>query len=28
VPLGALGAWNLFTTEREATHAGAPEGRS
>ena len=26
VPLGALGAWNLFTTEREA--AGAPEGRS
>ena len=28
VPLGALGAWNLFTTEREAAHAGAPEGRS
>ncbi len=28
VPLGALGAWNLFTTEREVAHAGAPEGRS
>jgi hypothetical protein len=28
VPLGALGAWNLFTTEREAAPAGAPEGRS
>jgi 2-dehydro-3-deoxygalactonokinase len=28
VPLGALGAWSLFTTEREAAHAGAPEGRS
>lgn len=28
VPLGALGAWNLFTTEREAAHAGASEGRS
>jgi 2-dehydro-3-deoxygalactonokinase len=27
-PLGALGAWNLFTTEREAAHAGAPEERS
>jgi 2-dehydro-3-deoxygalactonokinase len=28
VPLGALGAWSLFTTEREAAHAEAPEGRS
>ena len=28
LPLGALGAWNLFTTEREAAHAGTPEGRS
>jgi 2-dehydro-3-deoxygalactonokinase len=28
VPLGALGAWNLFTIEREAAQAGAPEGRS
>jgi 2-dehydro-3-deoxygalactonokinase len=27
-PLGTLGAWNLFTIEREAAHAGAPEGRS
>jgi 2-dehydro-3-deoxygalactonokinase len=27
-PLGALGAWNLFTTERETAHAAAPEGRS
>jgi 2-dehydro-3-deoxygalactonokinase len=28
VPLGALGAWRLFTREREAASAGAPEGRS
>jgi 2-dehydro-3-deoxygalactonokinase len=28
VPLGALGAWNLFTAQREAAHAGVPEGRS
>jgi 2-dehydro-3-deoxygalactonokinase len=28
LPLGALGAWNLFTTEREAATAGAPEGGS
>lgn len=28
VPLGALGAWNLFTSERETAHAGTPEGRS
>jgi 2-dehydro-3-deoxygalactonokinase len=28
VPLGALGAWKLFTTEREAAPAGAPEGGS
>jgi 2-dehydro-3-deoxygalactonokinase len=26
LPLGALGAWNLFTSEREAAPAGAPEG--
>jgi 2-dehydro-3-deoxygalactonokinase len=25
VPLGALGAWNLFTTVREAAHAGTPQ---
>jgi 2-dehydro-3-deoxygalactonokinase len=28
LPLGALGAWDLFTTEREAAPAGAPEGGS
>jgi 2-dehydro-3-deoxygalactonokinase len=28
LPLGALGAWNLFTSEREAAPAGAPEGGS
>jgi 2-dehydro-3-deoxygalactonokinase len=28
LPLGALGAWNLFTSEREAAPAGAPEGAS
>jgi 2-dehydro-3-deoxygalactonokinase len=28
LPLGALGAWNLFMSEREAAHAGAPEGGS
>ncbi len=28
VPLGALGAWTLFTTEREAAHAGTREGGS
>jgi len=28
LPLGALGAWKLFTTERETAPAGAPEGGS
>jgi 2-dehydro-3-deoxygalactonokinase len=28
LPLGAFGAWNLFTTEREAAPAGAPKGGS
>ncbi len=28
VPLGAIGAWTLFTTDREAVAVAAPEGRS
>jgi 2-dehydro-3-deoxygalactonokinase len=28
IPLGALGAWNLFTSRRQAAPAGPPKGRS